>query len=134
MGKSARSNAEFQREVARKLRQALREKGWSQTEAAKRLGISKQAFSKYLDERAPTTPSSPVLLRAIKQLGIALTYRDWDVPQGAFIQPSGPQEPEAVQLRLFEAPKVLANGTILMKIGSKRAVIPEVTIEIRFAR
>lgn len=131
MPKGRRSDPKFRAEVAKKFRQVMKERGWSQARAARELGVKRQAFHQYV--RGATTPRADVLARACINWGITLGYRGHVFGKEAFDTTSTPPDVKPVQLNLFDDPQVLRNRHVEVKIGSKGTDSLELLVNIRFA-
>jgi transcriptional regulator with XRE-family HTH domain len=125
------NSADFRREVAESFRAALKRKGITKTQAADDLGISRQAFYKYLS--AQTAPKGPVLQRACQIWGITLNYRGLVIAETSFPKARIKKESTPVQQLLFDALKSLSDENLEIKILRRRAKSVLLSIEIRFA-
>jgi len=131
MPRSPYGDPEFRREVARKLADAISRQGLKRVQAAKELGISRQALHQYLAGRS--TPRGEVLARAVAKWDIELEYRGGKFAAAAFQVRSAGATPEAVQMGLFEALQRLEDGNLAVKISSKRQGVLELKLQVRLA-
>lgn len=121
----------FRTEVARKFREATKARGLNQTEAAKELNITRQAFSQYLLEK--TTPQGEILARACAKWDITLRYRDADFTRGAFGAHETKAEAEVLQMDLFREAQVFENTHLIVKIERSQKATLQVTIKMKKA-
>jgi len=121
----------FRTEVARRFRSAMQKRGLNQTEAARELGVTKQALSQYLREK--TTPQGEILARACAHWGITLRYRDAQFTHGAFGSAEAPAASDMLQLDLFSEPQVFENQHLVLTLARSRKSTLQVTIRMKQA-
>ncbi len=99
-----RHDPDFRKEVAKCFREALEERNLSVAAAAKQLGVTRQAFHKYLNGKM--TPNGHVLARAVTQWDLKINYKNQPFGRGAF-QGGEAEQPKSSpeQLHLFSEPR-----------------------------
>ncbi|MEX2300629.1 MAG: hypothetical protein WD733_06815 [Bryobacterales bacterium] len=101
----------------------------NETQAAQELGVSKQAFNKYV--RGLATPKAHVLARAVVLWKIKVKYRNYEFSDGAF-QTTLQLSPEPpFQHELFRDPQVVENDRISVRIESKGGDDLDITIRLK---
>ena len=92
----------FRTEIAQQFRDAMKARGLkTQTQAARDLNITRQAFSQYLLEK--TTPQAEILARACARWDLTLKYRTAEFKRGAFRGQEEKTGPGVFHLALFRA-------------------------------
>lgn len=133
--KKIRHDPVFRAEVARSIRAKLRElrkEGVSEAAAARRLGVSPQAFNKYV--RGLATPKAHILARACTLWKLKFNYKTMEFGAEAFTAPEAPREERNyAQLSLFEDPQELNNRNLKLKVQAGKSTTLNVSLEIRFA-
>jgi transcriptional regulator with XRE-family HTH domain len=117
--------------VARQFGSAMRKRDLNQTLAAKELGITKQALSQYLREKA--TPQGDILARACAKWGITLRYRDTQFTRGAFGSAEAKAPSDVLQLDLFREPQVFENQHLVLTVSRAHKSTLQVTIRMKQA-
>jgi transcriptional regulator with XRE-family HTH domain len=134
-GDKHRHNPGFRAEVSRRLRakvKELRKDGLSEAAAARQLGVSPQAFNRYMKGLA--TPRPDTLARACCIWNMRFSYKDVELSAEAFGAPPSKQDlRRPLQLALFEEPQELNNRNLNVKVSAGKADTLNVAIEIRFA-
>lgn len=121
----------FRREVAAKFREAMKERRFDQTMAARDLGITKQAMSQYLAEKS--TPQGEILARACARWNLTLKYRNAEFGRGAFATQATNAAPEVLQMDLFREPQVFANNHLEVTVSRAHKFALQVTIKMKHA-
>lgn len=134
-GKKPRHDPVFRAEVARRIRAKVRElkrEGVSEAEAARRLGVTPQAFNKYV--RGLATPKAHILARACTLWKLKFNYKTMEFGDEAFTAPEvGREERKSAQLSLFDDPQELNNRNLKLKVQAGKSTTLNVSLEIRFA-
>jgi transcriptional regulator with XRE-family HTH domain len=136
MGRRRLSEADlrFREEVAKKFNAARLSRRLNQSEAARELGITRQAFSQYLLRKA--TPQAEILARACAKWTLKLRYRDRDFTGGAFgVEPAAELEPhqDGLQLALFDEPQRFENDQLEVVLERAQKTTLQVTIRMKKA-
>jgi len=122
----------FRAEVARQFRDAMKVHGLkTQTEAAKQLNITPQAFSQYLLEK--TTPQAEILARACARWDLKLKYRAAQFKSGAFGVRETRMEPEVLQLDLFREPQIFENARMVVSVERSQKAALQITVRMKKA-
>jgi len=133
--KKIRHDPEFRSEVARRIRgklKELRKKGVSEAGAARQLGISPQAFNRYV--RGLATPRPHILARICAVWEIKFSYKATEFGAEAFSAPeTARDEHKSAQLSLFDEPQELHNRNLKLKVQAGKSTTLNVSLEIRFA-
>lgn len=103
----------------------------TQTEAARALNITPQAFSQYLLEKA--TPQAEILARACAQWDLTLKYRTAEFGRGAFGVHETRTEPDVLQLDLFTEPLIFQNRHMVVSVERSRRAALQITIRMKKA-
>ena len=110
------------------------ERMWSYADMAEKLGITKQAYSKYRTDarNRSSAPNDPVLRKARKHIGFEqFEYNGLVIPVG--LGPSGVSEDRKEAVQLSFARQLLSGSTIRIPLGRSREV--EEFLELkRFSR
>jgi hypothetical protein len=109
----------LRQEIKAKFDAMLQHTGMSIAEAAKQVGVSREAFRGYLKEE-PAIPSADVLLAACDRWDLTIQYagRDFRVAQPG---PPSDRRAQPVQLTLFDAIHELVDESVDVKIRRKSA-------------
>jgi len=124
----------FRAEVAEKLRAECDNRGLSQAEAAKELGVTRAAFHQYLKGKA--TPQAAILARACIKWNLKLRYRDQEFGAQAFasgLEPDGGNGRPGFQLALFDEPQRFENEQVIVVLKRSHASSLQVTIQMKKA-
>jgi transcriptional regulator with XRE-family HTH domain len=124
------SSPEFRREVALRLKQAIRKHELTHSKAAKLLGVTRQTLWLYLHEKS--APGSVVLKKACQLWKLSLSVGGFDFDDRAF-GPSGKQRPKPRQLDLFEALEQLRPDQIETKVIGRVRGSYELRVRIKVA-
>ena len=103
----------------------------TQTEAAKQLNITRQAFSQYLLEK--TTPQAEILARACARWSLTLKYRAAQFKGGAFGVRETKTEPEVLQLDLFKEPQIFENARMVVSVERFQKAALQITVRMKNA-
>lgn len=123
------SDLAFRKEIAGKLSSAMKQRNLNQTAAAIELGISKQALSQYLREKA--TPQGEILAGVCAKWNITLQYRGTKFGHAAFGAKARDGKPDVFQMELFEEPQVFENERVIVKIAKTSKATLQVTVHVK---
>lgn len=129
--RTSAADREFRSEVAKKLRQVMKDRNLTEADAARQLKISRQAFNKYVREEA--TPHGEILARACALWDVTLKYRGADFTGNAFIATPTKAQPEVLQMDLFAEPLKVENKHVLVTIQRSQKQTLQVTIQVKKA-
>jgi transcriptional regulator with XRE-family HTH domain len=133
--KKRRHDPVFRAEVTKRLRAKMRElrkEGLSEAAAARRLGVTPQAFNQYMQGLA--TPKAHILARACTLWGLRFTFKSEEFGAEAFNAPAPTDdEVKPAQLSLFAEPQELHNRNLRLKVQAGKSTSLNVSLEIRFA-
>jgi len=124
----------FREEIARQLSVAVNVGNLSVKAAADALGVSRQAFYKYLS--AESTPHPETLARAMDLWKIELSYKGEKIARGALGEPKKPADSSPNQLSLgnmFEVPQQCHNENLVVTLKSSQNSMLHVTIRMKKA-
>ena len=125
----------FRERFAEELRAAIgRERGAAST-AAKRLGVSRQALSLYLNSRA--TPSAEVVRRVCQLFKLSLNVKGQIVSESSYAKASRdrPHNAPALQLPLLpDAIRMLKNEQLKIEVLDKIGDSVDLKIRINFSK
>jgi len=134
--KKRRHDPVFRAEVTKRIRakvNELRKKGLSEADAARQLGVSPQAFNRYIHGLA--TPKAHILARACTMWDLRFSYKGKEFASDAFdAAVEGQQDGQKpVQLSLFAEPQELHNRNLKLKVEAGKATSLNVSLEIKLA-
>jgi transcriptional regulator with XRE-family HTH domain len=135
MGRRRISEAEltFRDEVAQGFDRARKDRGLNQTEAARELGVTRQAFSQYILRK--TTPQSEILARACTRWNLKLRYRGHEFGAPAFAQTRKQAErTDSFQLGLFDRPQRVENDQLVVILERADRGTLQVTIKMKMKK
>jgi transcriptional regulator with XRE-family HTH domain len=115
-------------EIARALSAAIGGSRGAQSSAAEQLGVSRQAMSLYIRQKA--TPSSEILRRMCQTLKLSLNVEGATVDLSAFAQKTPRKTP--VQTSLFDALSDVGDQQLDVKVLRKRAQSLDIQVTIDF--
>lgn len=124
---------EFRREIARQLRAAIDSRNLTVKAAADVLGVSRQAFYKYLSGAA--TPHPETIARAMDLWNIEPHYKGEKIMRGAFGE-QDKQSPPPVQMSLaslFDIPQECHNENLVITVQRSRSSLLHLTIKMKRA-
>jgi transcriptional regulator with XRE-family HTH domain len=122
----------FRTEIAQQFRAAMKAHNLrTQTEAARELDITRQAFSQYL--RKKTTPQAEILARACARWNLTLKYRTATFKRGAFGVNEVKTELDVLQLDLFREPQVFENADLVVSVERAQRSALQITIKMKKA-
>jgi len=129
MSKRPASRA-LRHEVALRLKAAISINGLTIPQAAKRLGVTRQALWLYLSEKS--MPGGKVLERACRLWDLTLTVNGFRFTKESF-GPQRPKQPREVQLDLFRAFAEIRPGQIETKLVRVSSSLFELRVKIKAA-
>jgi hypothetical protein len=105
----------------------------SEQAAADALGISRQRFKQYLDKKM--TPKADVLLVAMANWGLKISYEGITFSANASSKRTKPQPPEQLTLDYFDEPQVLRDdlNNVELRVSRKQSDTLRFAVEIRLA-
>jgi transcriptional regulator with XRE-family HTH domain len=119
-------------EIAQQFRGAMKTHGLkNQSDAARALNITRQAFSQYLLQK--TTPQAEILARACALWNLTLKYRTEEFRRGAFGVHATRTEPDVLQLDLFREPQVFENANLIVSIERSQKSALQITVKMKKA-
>jgi transcriptional regulator with XRE-family HTH domain len=110
--KLTENTAALRADFAARLSKAI--SGISKTEAAEKLGITRQMLNRYL--KAKSTPGGEVIKRACENWKLTLSIRGFEFKAGAFDAPARSTAAKSSQLSLLELLEKLRNDQLEAKI------------------
>lgn len=124
----------FREEIARQLKAAITSRNLSVKAAAKVLGVSRQAFYRYLS--ATATPHPETLARAMDLWSIEPRYKGEKITRGSLGQRVTQEDASPMQLSLadlFDVPQECHNENLVVTLQSSRDSMLRVTIRMKNA-
>jgi transcriptional regulator with XRE-family HTH domain len=135
--KRRRHDPAFRAEITRRIRAKVKElqkekKGFSEAAAARLLGVTPQAFNRYM--RGLATPNAHTLARACTVWGLRFSYKGREFAGDAFDAPEEKQDVQKpVQLTLFAEPQEIQNRNLKLRVEAGKSASLNVSLEIKFA-
>ena len=111
------ADVDFRKDISKALNEVKEKQRFSVKDAAKELGIKRQAFYQYL--KGTTTPRPEVLIKMIKKWDLNLEYRGLTITKESFPTITIPQAEKNIQLKFYEKPMEVKAGNLLVRISSK---------------
>lgn len=124
----------FREEIARQLKAAVTSRNLSVKAAAEALGVSRQAFYRYLS--AGATPHPETLARAMDLWSLELSYKGERISRGSLGQQVRQADTIPTQLslsNLFDVPQECQNEKLIVTLQSTRDSMLHVTIRMKSA-
>lgn len=123
----------FRSEVAEQFLQVVHRRNLTRSQAAYELGVTRQAFHKYV--RGESTPQAAVLARACTLWDLRLNYAGAEFGKGAFAAPESKAaaDPELLQMNLFDRPQIFENDQLIVVLERAHKSILQVTIKMKRA-
>jgi transcriptional regulator with XRE-family HTH domain len=109
------------------------ELGITQSEAARQIGVSRQAFNQYISRKA--TPQAATLARACKKWGLTLEAEGMKLGAGSFgpVQANTDASQQLQLTGLFDEPQICLNENLIVRVEKSASALLQVTIRMRKA-
>jgi transcriptional regulator with XRE-family HTH domain len=121
----------FRGDIADLLGKQMKKRNLNQTEAAKELGITKQALSQYLLEKV--TPQAEILAHICAKWDVTIPYKGKEFGRKAFRVEERLEKPEIAQMDLFKEPQRVENDRVVVILSRSKQATLEISIQLKEA-